>query len=200
MATGQGFRNDDCTGGKAAISSAIRLITDKMFNSENYTEEQKQIILIVSSGNPQCIWDEESPANTADIYAGKFTSDKTQVQEDTIAAAQYLNLTFDFNESNDELNAMTIAKDIIYRNSTFFNASIVMPQPGNIYSMENPIVEPGWVFEVDLGKNSFQEAFNLILQMVFNSISMQVFVEDSTTIDPNSNNDYFFIRIQPVFV
>lgn len=200
IATGQGIRNDDCVGGKAAMSSAIRLLTDKMYNSENFTEEQRQIVLIVSSGNPECIWDEDSPANTVDIYAGKFTSDKSQVQEDTINAKEYLNLTFDFNASNDELNAMTVAKDISLRNSTFLNASIVMPQPGNIYSMENPIVDPGWVFEVDLGKNSFQEAFNLILQTLFNSISMQVYVEDSTTIDPNSNNDYYYVRIQPVFV
>ncbi len=95
---------------------------------------------------------------------------------------------------------MTVAKDINLRNSTFLNASIVIPQPGNIYNMTNPIVDPGWVFEVDLGKNSFQEAFNVIIQTLFNSISMQVYVQDSTTIDPNSNNDYYYVRIQPVFV
>ena len=123
-----------------------------------------------------------------------------QVEEDTINAAEHLNATIDFNMENDELNAITVAKTVNLRNSTFLNESIVMPIPGNIYDINNPIVHPGWVFEVEPGKDEFQEAFSLIIKMLLNSIRLQVNLDSSTTIDPNNSNDISTIIIQPSFV
>ena len=183
-------------GGPLPISSAIRLITDLMSNSENYISGKKQIVLIISSGNPNCIWDE----TTAGGYGGIFSSNKEQVEIDTINAKEYLNEIFNFNELHDELNAITVAKTIDQRYSMFFNESIVLPQPGNIYDILHPIVDPGWVFEIDPGKEAFQEALNLILELLLNSVRINVYLSSSTTIDPYSNNNAYDLYIQPIIV
>jgi len=120
-----------------------------------------------------------------------------QVEVDTINAAEYLNATIDFNMENDELNAITVAKTVNLRNSSFLNESIVMPLPGNIYDINNPIDDPGWVFEVEPGKDEFQEDFSLIIKLLLNSIRIQVNLDGSTTIDPNGNNDISIVNIQP---
>jgi len=193
---GQDLRNTPYPGGYAPISSGIRLVTDQMYHSANFITGKRQVVLIVTSGNPDCIWDK----TTAGGYGGIVTSDKTQVKIDTINAGEYLNSRFEFNESNDELNAIAVAKTVDLRNSTLFNESIVIPKPGNIYNITTPITQPGWVFEVEPGKDEFQEAFSLIIKMLLNSIKFKVFIDDSTTIDPNPNNNYYEIHIQPIFV
>ncbi len=193
---GQDLRNTPYPGGYAPISSGIRLITDQLYHSVNFIREKRQLVLIVSSGNPDCFWDEA----TGDGYGGLVSGDKAQVEMDTIRAADYLNVTFEFNEENDELDAITVAKTVEFRNSTFFNESIVMPQPGNIYDITNPISQSGWVFEVEPGKDEFQEAFSLILRMLLNSIKITVSVDETTTLDYHSYNDCYEIHIQPQFV
>jgi hypothetical protein len=193
---GQDIRNTPYPGGYAPISSAIRLTTDQLISSDNYSRQKRQIILIVTSGNPDCIWED----TIGDGYGGIYSNNVPLVQEDTINAVEYLNLTIDFNDQNDELNAITVAKTVDLRESAFFNESIVMPKPGNIYDINNPIVYPGWVFEVEPGKDEFQEAITTILKLLLNSIRIEVSYIDSTTIDPNSNNDAASINISPSFV
>jgi len=190
-----GLRNTPYPGGYAPISSGLRLITDQMYNSANFLTEKRQLALIVSSGNPDCIWD----PTTGGGYGGIVTSDKTQVKIDTINAAEYLNSTLEFNASNDELDAIAVAKTDDLRNSSLLNGSIVMPQPGNIYDITHPIHLPGWVFEVEPGWKEFQDAFSMIIKMLLNSVNVRAFIEDSTTIDPNLNNNYYAIHIQPIF-
>ena len=180
-------------GGPLPVSSAIRLITDKMYNSVNYSQGKKQIVIVISSGNPNCIWDE----TTADGYGAIFTSNTAEVQIDTINAKDYLNKKFKLNEYNDELDAITVAKTIELRYSDFFNKSIVLPQPGNIYDILHPIIYPGWVYEIDPGKDAFQESLNLILQLLLNSVKINVYISDSTTIDPYEFNNAFSLYIEP---
>jgi len=180
-------------GGPLPISSAIRLITDKMYNSVNYDPGKQQIVLIISSGNPNCIWDE----TTADGYGAIFSSNTEQVQIDTINAKDYFNETLNINKLYDELNAITVAKTIDLRYSKFFNESIVLPQPGNIYDILHPIIDPGWVFEIDPGKEAFQDAFNLILQLLLNSVRVNVYLSSSTTIDPYSDNNAYSLYVEP---
>ncbi len=193
---GTGLRNTPYPGGYAPISSGIRLIADQLHDSNEFSSEKRQIILIVTSGNPDCIWDE----NTGNGYGGVYMGNIPQVKLDTINAAEYLNATIDFNMENDELNAITVAKTVNLRNSSFFKESIVMPIPGNIYDINNPIVYPGWVFEVEPGKDEFQEAMVLIIRWLLNSIRIQVNLDSSTTIDTNNNNDISILNIQPSFV
>jgi len=192
---GTDLRNTPYPGGYAPISSAIRLIANQLIDSANFSIEKRQVILIVSSGNPDCVWNESSG------YEGDYKGGNTQeVKVDTINAAENLTTIIDFNMDNDELDAITVAKTVDLRNSTFLNEGIVMPIPGNIYDINNPIVHPGWVFEVEPGKEEFQEAFSLIIKMLLNSIRIQVNLDSSTTIDPNNSNDVSVINIQPSFV
>jgi len=193
---GQDLRNSPYPGGYAPISSAIRLTTDQLYDSDSFSIEKRQIILLVSSGNPDCIWNEF----LGNGYGADYDGNTPQVELDTINAAEYLNTTIDFNMENDELDAITVAKTVDLRNSALFNESIVMPKPGNIYDINNPIDHPGWVFEVEPGKDEFQEAFSLIIKLLLNSVRVQVNVDDSTTIDPNNGNDISIINIQPSFV
>jgi hypothetical protein len=192
----QDLRNTPYPGGYSPISSAIRMTTDQLYNSDLYSDDKRQIILVVTSGNPDCIWDD----STSDGYGAVYSNNIPLVHQDTINAAEYLNSTIDFNLNDDELNAITVAKTVKLRNSIFMNESIVIPKPGNIYDINNPIVEPGWVFEVEPGKEEFQEALNLILKLLFNSIAIEVEIIDSTTIDLNTGNDNDFVSVLPIFV
>ena len=52
--------------------------------------------------------------------------------------------------------------------------------------MDNPpVFDPGWVLEVDPGKDAFEEAFTYALHLLLNSVNFNVFIADSTTVDPN---------------
>jgi hypothetical protein len=178
----QYLRNRPYPGGYAPISSAIRLATDLLDQSN--TPDKRQIVLIVTPGNPDCIWN----GSKGDGYGADYVSDLDLVHSDTIAATEYLNETIPY-DGFDELNVITVAKSNEFRNSTFFNESIVMPKPGHIYDINNPIEEPGWVFEVEPGKEEFNEAFNLVLDLLLNSINFEVYIDDSTTLDLNALND-----------
>jgi len=193
---GQDIRNTPYPGGYAPMSSGIRLITDQIYNSANFLPEKRQVVLLVTSGNPDCIWDK----TTGNGYGAILSSNKTKVQMDTRNAVNYLNSTFDFNLTTDELNAVTVAKTNDLRNSSFMNQSIVMPQPGNIYNILHPIDKPGWVYEVEPGKDQFQNAFSMIIQMLLNSVRVEASLYYSTTIDTNNKNNYFTIYIEPTFV
>lgn len=200
LSSGQGFRNDNCPGGKAPISSALRLITDKMSKSVNFSKDKKQIILIISSGHRNCVWDSNPSNNTQDVCPGIYMSNQNQIDLDTINANEYAKTMLDYNETSDEINAITVAKSDDLRDSSFLNASIVFPPPGNIYNMTNPIIEPGWVFESPAGKDAFQQSFNNVIRTLFSDILYQSALADSTTIDPNDINNYFGKVIQPVYI
>ncbi len=192
----QDLPNHPYPGGDLPISSAIRLITDLMHNSNYYDSAKKQIIIIISSGNPNCIWDE----STADGYGGVFSNDTTQVYIDTINAKEYLNETLNLNLENDELNAITVAKTVDLRYSGFMKDSIVIPQPGDIYDILNPIINPGWVYEIEPGKEAFEESFNLILKLLLNSVKVNVNIFDSTTLDLIEGNNQYYLYIEPRIV
>jgi hypothetical protein len=181
-------------GGYAPISSSIRLAADLL--SQSNTPEIRQIGLIVTPGNPDCIWN----STTGDGYGGDYVIDLDMVHIDTINAAEYLNDTIPFDLVFDELDVITVAKTNEYRNSTFFNESIVMPYPGHIYDIDNPIEDPGFVFEVEPGKDEFNEAFNLVLDWLLNSIRINIRIANSTTIDLNNDNDNAIILVQPQFI
>lgn len=193
-----GIRNDKYPEGFAPMSSAIRLIADEMRNSDFFSQEKKQFILLIGSGKPDCIWIPD--------YNGEFKGYTLLVQDDTIGAAEYLNTTL-FNEfnlvkNNDEFNAMIVAKSDIDRNPIFINNSIVMPQPNCcIYTFENitenPIDEEGWVLELTKGWQEFQAAFDYIISILFHSIHLEVNLEQSTTLDPFDFNNTFEIYITP---
>ena len=47
---------------------------------------------------------------------------------------------------------------------------------------------------------AFQEALNLILQLLLNSVRVNVYLSSSTTIDPNNNNNAFSLYVEPRIV
>jgi len=205
IGSGQGLRNEKPPLGVAPISSSFILMADQLYNSANFSFEKRQIIIIITSGNPDCLWNETklyelSNGSMEDGYGGDYKGNIPQVELDTINAVEYLNTKIEFNIENDELNAITVAKTVDLRDSIFFNENIVMPKPGNIYDKTKKIVNPGWVYEIEPGQKEFQDALVTVMEWLFNSIRIQVNLDSSTTIDPNSNNDISVINIQPSFV
>lgn len=193
ISSGQGIRNDDCPGGKAPIASGIKYLTDMMFNSDNYTKDKRQIILLITSTNLDCLENDTSE----NPYDAIPSANMQQIKDETIEARTYLynrlNLTL-----GDEFNAISVTKDnSVYRDSTFLKDNIVIPQPGKIYDISHPIVSPGWVYEVEPGKEAFQQALNLILELLLNSVRLDLYVQDSTTVDPFSGNNEFIVFIEP---
>jgi len=180
-------------GGYAPISSGIRLATDRIHNSDYFDNDIRQIFLIVTSGTPDCIWDASIGAG----YGAVYSADNLLTEADTIAAVEYLNNTIDFDNESDELNAVTVAKTVNLRESTFLNESIVLPTPSHIYDIFNPIADPGWVFEVEPGKQDFQDSINIVFKSLLNSINLHVNLQGSTTIDTNIKNNNVVITLNP---
>ncbi len=199
--TAQDFPNTPYPGGYSAISSALRLITDLMYNSTYYSPNIRQVVLIVASGRVDCIWN----ASSAEGYGALHVLNMSEAENDTIEAVENMSRNnppiFDFS-GGDELNAITVAKDTIYRYSTFFNNSIVMPQPQfKIYDINHPLNESGWVFECETGKDAFQEVLNPALEYILNSARLHIEIgAGSTTVDPNGSNDIFTIFIEPKII
>ena len=78
-------------------------------------------------------------------------------------------------------------------NIDWLKNSIAWPQPG--YEAP-PINGSGWVNYVT-GWQEFEDAINMLLKILLNSITIRVKFVDSTTIDPYIENDNAIVLISP---
>jgi hypothetical protein len=173
--------------GHSPLASAIRYIADLMHDDGDFSPDKRQVILLVTAGFPDCIW---IPGG----YTGVVSS-YTEAKANATDALEMMSNILEFNETQDEFNVIAVGKYGV--DIDFLNSSMIFPQPGYVAP---PLTSPGWVYNVSEGWKDFQESLNLILKLLLNSIRIQVTLEGSTTIDPNSNNNMDIINIQPTII
>ena len=170
--------------GFTPMGCGIRLAADQLHNNGNFSPDKKQIILLVTDGEPNCVWIPSSYNATHEDYSkGKTSAEK---------ARKYLINTLELNHTNDEFDSLAIGEgpDIAW-----LNKSIVWPQPGN---SDWPPTSPGWVRKVDTWQefvDSIEEIFNIIFSGYTNTVNVELV--SSTTLDPNDKNKYDAVLIIP---
>jgi len=178
----QDLRNMAYPRGHAPMGCGLRLGADLVHDVGDFSSDMRQIIILVTDGKPDCLW---IPGTYNATYEN-YTVGESSAED----AREYLNTTLNLQEDQDELNVIVVGNDV---NIDWLNNSIAWPQPG--YEAP-PINGSGWVNHIT-GWQEFDVTINMVLKILFNSISIRVGLADSTTIDPYVENDNVVVLISP---
>ena len=176
----QGF---DQLNGYTPMGCGIRLAANQLHDIGNFNIDKRQIILLVTDGKANCLW---IPGSYNAIYRD-YSQGKISAEE----ARNYLIDTLEMNDENDEFDSLAVGPgpDI-----PWLNNSIVWPEPGYIAPpFDNG---SGWVSHVDSWEE-FAERIKIIFEIIFEGFTNTVELIDSTTQDPNENNNYAAVMIVP---
>jgi len=170
-------------GGYTPMGCGIRLATDQLHDNGNFSIDKRQIILLVTDGEPNCVW----IPGTYSASSGSVSQGKTSAEE----ARTYLIDNLEMNDENDEFDSLAVGSgpDI-----PWLNNSIVWPEPGYIAPPYDN--GTGWVSQVETW-DEFSDAIEVILDIIFSGITNSVELIGSTTLDPNDNNNYAAVIIVP---
>ncbi len=170
-------------GGYTPTGCGIRLGADQLHDIGNFSSDHLQVIVLVTDGEANCEW---IPGGYTAQYKGE-TLGKLSAE----TAREYSLTTLGMQEDQDEFDSLAIGSG---PDVPWLNSSIVWPQPGYIAP---PYTNgSGWVNHVT-DWQEFAEAINELFNFLFMSITIRVELTDSTTIDPNIENDNVIILISP---
>lgn len=174
--------------GGTPMAAGIYLTTDTIKNSDNFNPNHRQIINLVTDGKPT-YWSNEGE------YFGRgdgYNTDDIDLQT-TEYARDYTINNLEMTEEKDEFDSLAVGPsnkiDI-----PWLNSSIVWPQPGYVAPPFNN--GSGWVSHVT-NWGEFSERVDMMFRVLFQGITNSVEYYSSTTIDPNSGNNYAFVTILP---
>jgi hypothetical protein len=187
------------------MDCGIRLAADTMSESEYFNPDVRQSIILFTMADvyPDCVWDEiigSYNASPSNYSAGKASAEN---------ATEYLKSNLSLQEWQDEINVVVINNDPDpieeVQNIPWFNNSMVWPNPyiwNPIWDETNQSFsstsQPGWVTYINEQKNKEVTArIAAIVASLLSGIELGVEIIDSTTIDPNPDNDYTMILLHP---
>ena len=169
--------------GYTPTGCGIRLGADQLYDFGNFSSNNQQVIILVTDGEANCEW---IPGGYTAQYKGA-TLGKLSAE----AARSYALTKLNMQEDQDEFDSLAVGSgpDI-----PWLNNSIVWPEPGYIAP---PYTNgSGWVNHV-ANWQEFADAINELFKFLFQSISLVIELDGSTTIDPNIENDIVVIIISP---
>jgi len=170
-------------GGYTPTGCGIRLGADQLHDIGNFSSDHLQVIVLVTDGEANCEW---IPGGYTAQYKGE-TLGKLSAED----AREYSLTTLGMQEDQDEFDSLAVGSG---PDVPWLNSSIVWPQPGYIAP---PYTNgAGWVNHVT-DWQEFADAINELFKFLFMSITIRVELTDSTTIDPNIENDNVIILITP---
>jgi len=180
---GNDIQNIVQLGGFTPMGCGIRLTADQLHDFGNFSIDKRQIIILVTDGDPNCIW----IPGTYSANTGSDSEGKTSAEE----AKTYMIDTLEMNDENDEFDSLAVGPG---PDVSWLNNSIVWPEPGYIAPPYDN--GTGWVSQVDTW-NEFADAIEVILDIIFSGFTNTVELIGSTTLDPNDNNNYAAVLIVP---
>ena len=174
--------------GWTPMAAGLYLSADTLSDSSNFSIDNKQVICMVTDGEPTC-WSDEGE------YVGQGCSSHQsaidQGKTSTEHARDYIITQLEMTDNQDEFDLLAVGPgpDI-----SWLNASIAWPEPGYIAPpFDNGT---GWVSKVDTWAE-FSDRISEMFRMIFSSIPSTVELVGSTTYDPNDNNNCDTILIIP---
>jgi len=169
--------------GYTPTGCGIRLGADQLYDFGNFSSSNQQVIVLVTDGEANCEW---IPGGYTAKYKGE-TLGKASAE----AAKSYALTKLNMQEDQDEFDSLAVGSG---PDVPWLNNSIVWPQPGYIAP---PYTNgSGWVNHV-ANWQEFADSINELFKFLFQSISLVIELSDSTTIDPNIENDIVIIVISP---
>lgn len=172
--------------GNTPMACGVRLAADQLHNSQDFSSDRRQIVLMITDGLPNCNW-------IAGTYKGQY-KDYTIGKTTTEQALAYLNTTLNMNPGQDEFDVFAVVGGSDPPDVAWLNNSIVWPQPGHIAPPF--ILGHGWVTTVTTW-NDFTERISQIFRVIFQSILLKTDIISAFTSDPNSANNMNEIVITP---
>ena len=176
--------------GGTPMAAGIYLAADIMKDSSNYDYIDRQVITLVTDGEPT-YW------SNFDEYIGYgdgYYVDDKDIQT-TETARNYSIDHLLMTDEKDEFNSLAVGSG---PDVTWLNGSIVWPEPGYIWditSSEAP-TGTGWVAKIDTFAD-FEYAIDKMFKLLFSGITNTVEYVDSTTWDPNYENNNAAVIILP---
>ena len=177
-------------GEKTPTSCSVYLAADVLKNADMFAPNTKQIILLVTDGNPT-----HSCADDGDYID---MSDKTDgPKESVVVARDYLVDLLNLNENDDEFNALSIeltgdghTKDL--------RDNVVWPQPGYETADFSEKYSPnkGWVRNVKSWQD-FAYSINESLEVIFKDIIVNTNIHSTAFSDPKEVNDLSYVLLEP---
>jgi len=178
-------------GGQTPMSCAINLACDILYASPNYKSDRRQIINLVTDGNPNCICEPGTGIYTGISLSGKNIEAKAK--QNTVDSRNYLINKLNMNSSQDEFDCEAVGDE---PHIDWLKNKIVWP--GN-YIWEDGYdfpPGPGWVRKVDSYQEFADSIFELFL-VLFRDISYTVEIIDTDPVDVNFDNNNCMVVINP---
>lgn len=173
--------------GWTPMGCGIRLAADQLHDFGNFSNDKRQVICLVTDGNPNCEW---IPGTYNGIYQN-YAKGKASAE----AARTYLLGTLETTVDQDEFDSLAVGPG---PDVSWLNESIIWPEPGyqwiDVTTTEPP--GPGWVTHIS-GFNEFEVAIKEMFRTLFGGIENTVELMDLDPRDPNSKNNKFELIIVP---
>jgi uncharacterized repeat protein (TIGR01451 family) len=183
------IRNIDQIGELTPTPCAILMAADTLANSELFTPDLRQIILLVTDGNPTHCCDCDG-----DYLDDQCAGDQGP-KKDTAVTRDYLVNLLEMTEEQDEFNALAVEQSVGH--ADYLVDDVVWPIPG--YYAPPYILDEyrGWVRNVTSWKD-FAFAINESFAVIFNAIPVSGQLQTTVFIDPNEINDLATLVLKPL--
>jgi len=174
--------------GWTPMAAGIYLTVDSIKNSVNFNISERQVLCLVSDGEPTCTVDEgdytgyDCGTSSSQINAGKVSTE---------SASSYAISQLSMTTEQDELNSIAVGSgpDI-----DWLNSSIVWPQPG--YLAPPFDLGSGWVSHVQTWQE-FAAVIEEMFRLLFQGINNRVELFDAFTVDIASYNNNDVVVLMP---
>jgi uncharacterized repeat protein (TIGR01451 family) len=168
--------------GWTPMAAGLYLATDTVKNSVNFDVNERQVLCIVTDGEPTCESDE---GEYFGYNCGTSSSQINAAKSSAESASSYAITELQMTSEQDELNSIAVGSgpDI-----EWLNSSIVWPQPGYLAPPFNQ--GSGWVSFVETWEE-FAEVIEEMFKLLFQGINNRVELYDAFTVDlvPYNNAD-----------
>lgn len=172
---------------------SIYMGADTTFNSDIFDPNIRQIIMMVTDGDPTqgCLCDGDYIADEWDPGNDKRAEYRVHAE----IARDYLINTLGMTVDQDEFNAIAVGQSAAH--APWLKNNIVWPEPGYYappFNVNSP--HTGWLRNVTTWEE-FAETIDECFGIIFNQIDTEVKIAATAFTDPKEANDFDLIKIIP---
>jgi len=175
------IRNIIQIGDKTPTSCGILLVADTLANSDFFNPSKRQVILLVTDGNPtHCCIDDGDYISDGD--SGELGPKKTANN-----ARDYLISTLEMTDDQDEFDAVGVGHSAPH--SIWLKDNIAWPEPGYFAPPFQIDSSQGCVIEISTWQE-FADSIDDIFRIIFSRIPVSVQISSTTITDPKLANNF----------
>lgn len=176
------IRNITQIGDKTPTSCGILLAADTLADSSFFNPSKKQVILLVTDGNPThccvCDGDYQSVGDSGELGPKKTAN----------SARDYLIAKLEMTDDQDEFDAMAVGHSSPH--AIWLKDNIAWPEPGYFappFQVDGS--RQGWVNEISTWQE-FADSIEDMFRIIFSQIPISVQISSTTITDPKLANNF----------